>query len=106
MKAIAIVFIIFFLFVCNSGSVKVVDGDFTFSLEAVKKLKDLMDGVQLKSSRMSSSAVLCANPALPEEFRAVCQSTGAGMVFSRLETVADHADICEICAMAACTGCV
>ncbi|MGH0118326.1 UNVERIFIED_CONTAM: hypothetical protein FKN15_048562 [Acipenser sinensis] len=81
------------------------DGDFTFSLEAVKKLKDLMDGVQLKSSRMSSSALLCANPALPEEFKAVCQSTGAGMVFSRLETVADHADICEICAMAACTGC-
>ncbi|XP_041129107.1 guanylin-like [Polyodon spathula] len=88
-----------------SEAVVVKDGDFTFSLEAVKKLKDLMDGVVLKRSRMSSSAVLCTNPALPEEFRAVCQSTDASMVFSRLRTVADHEDICEICAMAACTGC-
>ncbi|KAK6477451.1 guanylin-like [Huso huso] len=90
-----------------SEAVVVKDGEFTFSLEAVKKLKDLMDRGIRKSSRIAktSSEVVCANPALPGEFRAVCQRTDAGMVFSRLATVASHPDVCEICAYAACTGC-
>ncbi|XP_018581065.1 guanylin-like [Scleropages formosus] len=90
-------------------AVQVKEGDFTFSLESVKKLKNLMDVRVVKDSNprlaSTSTAALCANPALPEEFKPVCQSKSAALSFYRLGSVAYNSDVCEICAFAACTGC-
>ncbi|XP_036390367.1 guanylate cyclase activator 2B-like [Megalops cyprinoides] len=92
-----------------SEAVQVKEGDFTFSLESVMKLGDLMDRntPEKQSPRLAdtSSTAVCGNPALPQEFVPVCQSKGAVLSFSRLAYIALHHDECEICMNAACTGC-
>ncbi|XP_066547640.1 guanylin [Amia ocellicauda] len=102
------VFLLCSCFVWNSQSVTVVDGNFAFPLDTVMQLKCLMDGDIGTNPRLAqtSAAVICANPALPEDFRPVCQSQGADLVFSRLAKVTTQPDLCEICANAACTGCL
>ncbi|KAJ8370972.1 hypothetical protein SKAU_G00110000 [Synaphobranchus kaupii] len=92
-----------------SDAVQVKEREFTFSLESVRKLKDLMDSdlVGKESPRLAqtSTAIVCRDPGLPEEFLPVCQSKGAGMSLSRLAFIGSHHDECEICMFAACTGC-
>ncbi|XP_015192386.1 guanylin [Lepisosteus oculatus] len=102
-----LVFILLASVMCTSQSVKVVDGDFSFSLESVMKLRDFMSDDSLTNPRLAqtSIAAICSNPVLLEEFQHVCQAQGASMIFSRLAKVATQPDMCEICANAACTGC-
>ncbi|NWR78599.1 GUC2A protein, partial [Centropus unirufus] len=85
------------------------DGDWKFSLESVKKLKALMD----KNSHVNPRMVLskasyspCDEEDLPEEFQPVCKKEDAPAIFERLNVVAGEAYLCEICANAACAGCV
>ncbi|KAM6296326.1 guanylin [Aegotheles albertisi] len=92
----------------SSQAVYVKDGDSKFSLESVKKLKELMDESKSISSRMVVSKAHyspCDEKDLPEEFQSVCKREDAPMVFERLSRVVQEADLCEICANAACAGC-
>lgn len=57
-----------------------------FPLEAVKQLEEMMDldvGISPHLSETSIVAV-CANPLLPQVFRPVCHTKGAGLVLSEL----------------------
>lgn len=68
-----------------SGSVQ--DGDLKFSLESVKKLKELMDGNRHINPRMMvpmASYSPCQEKHLPEELRPVCKREDAPMIFRRL----------------------
>ncbi|XP_051894927.1 guanylin-like [Pristis pectinata] len=83
------------------------DGNYTFPLEDVKQLWALMDTL-VESDPVVASSVstgLCLSPELPKVFRPVCTSRDANQVFLRLEEIAQKADVCEICAYAACSGC-
>ncbi|NWV99506.1 GUC2A protein, partial [Machaerirhynchus nigripectus] len=83
------------------------DGDLKFSLESVKKLKELMDGNRHINPRMMvpmASYSPCQEKHLPEEFWPVCKREDAPMIFRRLSLAAED-DLCEICANAACAGC-
>lgn len=86
------------------------EGDFTFSLESVMKLGDLL-GSTNKTAKKSfdmatiDSVAVCADPSLPVEFQPLCQSKEAGTAISRLAKISANYDTCEICAFAACTGC-
>ncbi|XP_066547181.1 guanylin [Amia ocellicauda] len=90
-----------------SDAVQVKEGDFTFSLEAVKKLKEVMDASAVKNPRLAKTSLpaSCSDPDLPAEFLPLCQSSRPGMSFYRLALLAEEPDVCEICAFAACTGC-
>ncbi|NXF13038.1 GUC2A protein, partial [Smithornis capensis] len=84
------------------------DGDFKFPLESVKKLKELMDGHRPLRARLAvptASHSLCEEKALPVEFQAVCKREDAPMIFQRLSLAAED-DLCELCANAACAGCL
>ncbi|KAG5836042.1 guanylin-like [Anguilla rostrata] len=91
-------------------AVQVEEGGFSFPLDAVKKLEELM-GVDMtvkQSPRLAktSTTAVCTNPGLPAVFLPLCKSKGAANSFFRLGFVAARADLCEICAFAACTGCL
>ncbi|NXT82094.1 GUC2A protein, partial [Zapornia atra] len=91
-----------------SQAVYVQDGDLKFSLESVKKLKEIMDENKRINPRMVASMVSyspCDKPDLPEEFQPVCKREDAAMIFERLNLAVQEADLCEICANAACAGC-
>ncbi|XP_072740418.1 guanylate cyclase activator 2B-like [Ciconia boyciana] len=95
------------LLVHSSQAVYVQDGDLKFSLESVKKLKELMDENRHINPHMVVSMASyspCDEKDLPEEFQSVCKSEDASMIFGRLN-LAVQDDLCEICANAACTGC-
>ncbi|XP_018097325.1 guanylin-like [Xenopus laevis] len=87
------------------------DGDFTFNLEDVKKLKEVLDQELDPESRVqkeiskSSVEKVCTNPNLPDVFERVCVSSEARDVFYRLEQIAAEPDVCDVCAFAACSGC-
>ncbi|NXI69710.1 GUC2A protein, partial [Anseranas semipalmata] len=84
------------------------DGDLKFSLESVKKLKELMDentGINPRMVISKTSYSPCKEKDLPEEFQAVCKREDAPMIFERLNMAVREADLCEICANAACSGC-
>lgn len=92
----------------SSQGVYVQDGDLKFSLESVKKLKELMDENRSINPRMVVSKTTyspCNEKDLPEEFQAVCEREDAPMIFERLSMAVREADLCEICANAACSGC-
>ncbi|NXP48455.1 GUC2A protein, partial [Heliornis fulica] len=89
-------------------AVYVQDGDLKFSLESVKKLKELMDEKKHFNPRMvdsMASSSPCNEKSLPEEFQSVCKREDASMIFERLNLAVREADLCEICANAACAGC-
>ncbi|NWI87742.1 GUC2A protein, partial [Pitta sordida] len=84
------------------------DGDLKFPLESVKKLKELMDGNRPISPRMvalKGGYSPCEEKFLPEEFQTVCKRQDAAMIFQRLSLAAAD-DLCELCANAACAGCL
>ncbi|XP_058265229.1 guanylin-like [Hemibagrus wyckioides] len=93
----------------NSDAVIVHEGEFSFSLESVKKLWDILaNGESSEQSnllRVSSAVTVCENPLLPKEFQTLCQSKNAQVHFSSLALLSRNSDVCEICAFAACTGC-
>uniref|UniRef100_A0A8C3PJK2 Guanylate cyclase activator 2B n=1 Tax=Calidris pygmaea TaxID=425635 RepID=A0A8C3PJK2_9CHAR len=85
-----------------------VDGELKFSLESVKKLKELMDENRHINPRMAVSVASyspCDEKDLPEEFQSVCKRGDASMIFERLSLAVRENDLCEICANAACAGC-
>ncbi|NXI58618.1 GUC2A protein, partial [Chloroceryle aenea] len=97
------------LLVHSSQAVYVQDGDLKFSLESVKKLKELMDANRHINPRMlvpMASYSPCIEKDLPEEFQSLCKSEDAPKVFQRLSLAVQETDLCEICANAACAGCL
>nr|XP_009485893.1 PREDICTED: guanylin-like [Pelecanus crispus] len=96
------------LLVHSSQAVYVQDGDLKFSFESVKKLKELMDENRHINPRMVVSMASyspCDEKDLPEELQSVCKRENAPMIFERLNQ-AVQGDLCEICANAACAGCI
>ncbi|NXE83400.1 GUC2A protein, partial [Cochlearius cochlearius] len=96
------------LLVHSSQAVYVQDGDLKFSLESVKKLKELMDENRHINPRMAVSMASyypCDEKDLPEEFQPVCKREDAPKIFERLYLAVRVDDLCEICANAACAGC-
>ncbi|XP_043531468.1 guanylin family protein [Chiloscyllium plagiosum] len=102
--------VIFFL-TCGLSSlmanVIVQDGDYKFPLDDVKQLWALMDTdkLGLPDDDKAYVSTLCNDSKLPNAFQPVCSSSDALQVFNRLEKLTMKADLCEICAYAACTGC-
>ncbi|XP_003415582.1 guanylin [Loxodonta africana] len=96
-----------------ADGVTVQDGDFSFPLESVKKLKDLQElqkpriGNHRKARLAAGPEVpiLCSNPEFPEELQPICKEPNAQEILQRLEAIAQDPSICEICAYAACAGC-
>ncbi|KAM5161702.1 guanylin [Callospermophilus lateralis] len=97
-----------------AGAVTVQDGDFSFSLESVKKLKDLWDLPEPKIGNFRKlvptlgkpvAPVICSYKAFPEELKPVCKEPNAEEILQRLEAIAEDPSTCEICAFAACAGC-
>ncbi|XP_059384793.1 guanylin-like [Carassius carassius] len=87
--------------------VQVTDSGYSFSLEAVKTLKNLMETDTSSNPRQTygDAASLCADPDLPGEIRVMCRKDDAEEVFQRLVKIISPIDPCEICANVACTGC-
>ncbi|XP_036386142.1 guanylin-like [Megalops cyprinoides] len=92
----------------ESQAVWVQDGNLRFSLESVKVLKSLLgvDSSPKPHPTKDGPSAVCTNPKLPAEFQPVCQREGAESVFYRLVEIITPPDPCEICANAACTGCL
>ncbi|KAF7654996.1 hypothetical protein LDENG_00062260 [Lucifuga dentata] len=101
----------FLLALCQlSRAVTVTEGEFSFSLEAVKDLAVLMNGGDALAETFlqqleARAADVCSNPALPDDFRPLCLRKDAGASLARLAFVASDSDACEICESVACTGC-
>ncbi|KAM5246948.1 guanylin [Ctenodactylus gundi] len=91
----------------TAGAVTVQDGDFSFPLESVKKLKDLRElpEPKIKSRRKTVFPPVCSYPGFPEELRPACTEPNAVEILQRLEAIAQDPYTCEICAYAACAGC-
>ncbi|XP_069804879.1 guanylin-like isoform X2 [Dendropsophus ebraccatus] len=79
---------------------KIQVGKFTFLVESVLKLKEVLHGEGEDLNNAASEA--CDNPNLPEEFHVVCVEDDASDIFVKLAAVDDE---CEICANPACPGC-
>ncbi|XP_077167688.1 guanylin [Paroedura picta] len=84
-----------------SDGVTVKVGDLTFPLESVKKLKDLA----LPAQRPRGVTSTCDDPKLPTEFQSICASPKSRPLLTELVAIARDAEICEICANIACSGC-
>ncbi|KAJ3586863.1 hypothetical protein NHX12_013255 [Muraenolepis orangiensis] len=97
------------------ASVTVSEGEYTFSLEAVKMLWQALEEAKYREVRgnegRSSSAsqshmpAVCSDPALPADFIPLCQDPNAEQAFANLENLATMSLTCELCKSAACTGC-
>ncbi|XP_044527360.1 guanylin [Gracilinanus agilis] len=88
-----------------AGSVTVQDGDFSYPLESVKKLKDLQQSGMRSRSAQHYGVHLCAHPDLPKDLKPICDRPDAAQAFQRLGAIAEDSHTCEICAFAACAGC-
>ncbi|CAJ1055194.1 guanylin-like [Xyrichtys novacula] len=110
MKTLVCLSIFLTVFLQLSSTVTVTEGDFQFSLESVKALGALMNGVgssadQKLQAMVVKAAAVCSHPDLPEDFKPLCLRKDAGESLARLADVASNADVCEICQYVACTGC-
>uniref|UniRef100_A0A4X2LNU6 Guanylin n=1 Tax=Vombatus ursinus TaxID=29139 RepID=A0A4X2LNU6_VOMUR len=81
------------------------DGEFFYSLESVKKLKDLQQSGMRNRKAQGYGVYLCDHPDLPKDLQSICTRSDAAQVFQRLGTIAENSHTCEICAYAACAGC-
>ncbi|XP_004477475.1 guanylin [Dasypus novemcinctus] len=96
-----------------AGGVTVQDGDFTFDLESVKKLKGLRELEEPESENLvmggpgtgPMAPSLCSHLKFPEELKPICGQPKAKEILRRLEAIAENPSSCEICAYAACAGC-
>ncbi|XP_029802228.1 guanylin isoform X2 [Suricata suricatta] len=93
-----------------AGGVTVQDGEFSFPLESVKKLKDLQELQEpgIRNHRKSGGPVVpkvCSHQKFPEELKPLCKEPNAPEILQRLEAIAEDPESCEICAFAACAGC-
>ncbi|XP_048374873.1 guanylin [Sphaerodactylus townsendi] len=86
-----------------SDAVTVKVGDFSFPLESVKKLKDLLNAHHARSPR--HVVTVCDDPDLPTEFQLICASPNSEALLKQLEAIARNSEVCEICANVACSGC-
>ncbi|KAF6344639.1 guanylate cyclase activator 2A [Rhinolophus ferrumequinum] len=90
--------------------VTVQDGKFSFSLESVKKLKDLQ---QFQEPRIwshrkfggPSVPTVCSDSKFPEELKPLCKEPNAQEILQRLQAIAEDPNTCELCSYAACAGC-
>ncbi|XP_043846396.1 guanylin [Dromiciops gliroides] len=87
------------------GSVTVQDGDFSYPLESVKKLKDLQQSRMRSRKAQDYGVFLCHHPDFPEDLKSVCDRPDSAQAIQRLGAIADDPHTCEICAFAACAGC-
>ncbi|XP_046731326.1 guanylin [Silurus meridionalis] len=93
--------------ILSSQCIMVKDSGFSFKLEAVKILKQLMEALGNENDHVASTPVpLCVNPDLPEDFLELCLRDDHDKIFTNLVQIITPLDPCEICANAACTGCV
>uniref|UniRef100_A0A8C0FSX9 Guanylate cyclase activator 2B n=1 Tax=Bubo bubo TaxID=30461 RepID=A0A8C0FSX9_BUBBB len=84
------------------------DGDLKFSLESVKKLKELMDENRHIHHRMvvpMSSYSPCHEKDLPEEFQSVCKREDASMIFERLTPLQENSCCAELSCSPYRSGC-
>ncbi|XP_057562926.1 guanylin [Hippopotamus amphibius kiboko] len=88
-----------------AGGVTVKDGEFSFPLESVKKLKALQEPRIPRNPSGSLVPILCSSPEFPEELKPLCKEPNAHEILERLEAIAEDPSTCEICAYAACAGC-
>ncbi|XP_007526170.1 guanylin [Erinaceus europaeus] len=93
-----------------ADGVTVQDGEFSFPLESVKKLKELQEPQvpgMWNRKKFAGTLVpaLCKNPQFPKELLSLCKETNAPEILKRLATIAEDPSTCEICAFAACAGC-
>ncbi|KAM6982474.1 guanylin-like [Tautogolabrus adspersus] len=110
MKTLVCVSVVFTVLFQMSCTVTVTEGDFHFSLEAVKALGSLMTAEEDSSKQEVKlvevkTAAVCSHPDLPEDFKPLCLREDAGASLNRLAAVATNSDACEICESVACTGC-
>nr|BAC76011.1 preprouroguanylin [Anguilla japonica]CAC35448.1 guanylin precursor [Anguilla anguilla]CAQ64667.1 preprouroguanylin [Anguilla anguilla] len=108
MREAVVLILLAFCFLQESQGVWVMDGDLSFPLEAVKVLKHLLGANTMSTPHPPNlgSHAVCSNPHLPAEFLPVCEREGASALFNRLVDIITPPDPCEICANAACTGCL
>uniref|UniRef100_A0AAR2LS27 Guanylate cyclase activator 2B n=1 Tax=Pygocentrus nattereri TaxID=42514 RepID=A0AAR2LS27_PYGNA len=82
--------------ICICKIVLYVEGQFSFSLDSVKKLWALMaediPANQYNRLAINKVTAVCESPVIPKEFEP-------------LSLLAKRSGVCEICAYAACTGC-
>ncbi|XP_044130847.1 guanylin-like [Bufo gargarizans] len=93
-----------------SAAVIVKVGDFTFPLETVKKLKEVVDNGKVGDDRAQGDDIkpydlICGNHAVPELQDLCDQPDLITQALRGLALVADKMDACEVCAFAACSGC-
>ncbi|XP_075395493.1 guanylin [Tenrec ecaudatus] len=100
-----------------ASGVIVQDGDFSFPLESVKKLKGLQEfppsggGHHRKAIMLAEGMaepgvpILCSHPGFPKELRPLCKEPNAHEILQRLVAIAEDPSTCELCAYAACAGC-
>uniref|UniRef100_A0A669QQR1 Uncharacterized protein n=1 Tax=Phasianus colchicus TaxID=9054 RepID=A0A669QQR1_PHACC len=83
-----------------------IDGNLKFSLESVKKLKELMDENKVINPRMvvSKAGLSPRGLRLCSPMNSFALSLKQSL-FSLTDLVAGDVDLCEICANAACSGC-
>ncbi|XP_062396328.1 guanylin-like [Sardina pilchardus] len=109
MKTLLIFALVLMAFYQPAENVTVEEGEFSFPLEMVKKLKDFLDQEPAvkQNSRIGliNTATMCNHPGFPEEFKPLCQSKNAKASLTRLAMITSRMDACEICAYVACTGC-
>ncbi|XP_040182934.1 guanylin [Rana temporaria] len=95
------------LYLGDGVTVKV--GSHTFSLEAVKQYKQMMEKSHVAADPTHhTEQQMCGNKELPSELQEVCHGTDTNEImktFGELGRISGSMDKCEVCAIAACTGC-